>query len=306
MPSPIELRELRYLVALADEGSFTRAAKRMHVTQQALSTAIALLERRLATTLVVRRARGCSMTPAGSRLVAAARSVLGAADLLTTLVDAPPADDNVLRVGLLLDGLGKRTWPVVQAFRAARPTTKLSLRRVQPHEIPSALLDGDVDIVLLHGPLEDERVLVTPLFTEARLAVVSAAESRADADQLEVPDVVNLPARAKRDGIDPAWEGFFTLLRERDEEPERRGDPAGSLEELLWAISLDRLFLTVPDHLATTYPAAHYGVKYVPVPDLPDVVFSAVSRRDDTRPSVTDFVHLAQLTSVSPAESGKS
>jgi DNA-binding transcriptional LysR family regulator len=63
-------------MALADEGSFTRAAARCHVTQQALSRSIAALERRVGTPLVVRRPRGCSLTSAGLELVGVARELL--------------------------------------------------------------------------------------------------------------------------------------------------------------------------------------------------------------------------------------
>ncbi|WP_432476121.1 LysR family transcriptional regulator [Nocardioides sp. GXQ0305] len=292
--SPIELRELRYLVAVADEGSFTRAATRCYVSQQAVSSALAQLERRLGTALVVRRPRGCSTTPAGARLVAAARRILDAADELVDVVDPRPYADDVLHVGLLLDGLGERTWPLIQGFRAAHPEVRVAVGRIQPHEVPAALLDGAVDVALLHGPCDDERLVVTPLFSEPRLVVVSAAASPADARHLLTADVLDLPARPRRDGIDPGWEGFFTLISERNgTEPERRGEPAGSLKELLWAISLEQLFLTVPDHLATTYPGRLYGVAYVPVPDLPEVVFSAVRRRDDDRAAVRGFVDLA-------------
>lgn len=293
----MQLRELEYLVALADEGSFTRAAARCWVSQQALSRAVAALERRLGVLLVVRRPRGCSLTPAGSRLVSAARALLRDAAALDALGRGLGVgkDDGVLRVGALLDGLGARTPPLVAAFRAAWPDLHLRVQRVQPSDLPGVLLSGEVDVVLLHGPCEDPRVTVVPLFDERRAVVVSAGDPRADAPALSVRDLVDLPARARRPGVDPAWEGVFTLRAERGgEEPERIGDPAGSLEELLWAISVDRLFLTVPEHLATSYPGTAYGVSYVPVPDAAPVVFAVAHRRGDRRAHVQGFVQLAR------------
>lgn len=299
----MDLHHLRYLVALADELNFTRAAARCWVSQQAFSKAIAQLERRLGVTLVIRRPRGCSLTPAGQRLVAAARQIVAQADQLVELTQNEPiaAPGVSLRVGLLLDGLGTRTPPVLAAFRAAMPSVELSVRRIQPHELTSALIDGLVDVALIHGPFDDDRVETIPLFTEQRAVVVSAADARADADALAATDLLGLPAREKRDGIDPGWEGFFTLVAERNgESPQRRGGPASSLEELLWHISLDRLFLTVPEHLADTYPAATFGVAYVPVPDLPRVVFSVCHRRGDQRPAVRRFTALAIAATTRP------
>ncbi|WNV77329.1 LysR family transcriptional regulator [Geodermatophilus sp. DSM 44513] len=294
----MQLRELEYLVALADEGSFTRAAARCWVSQQALSRAVAALERRLGVLLVVRRARGCSLTPAGSRLVAAARPLLRDADALTGLargLAGDPTGGRLLRIGVLLDGLGARTPPVVAAFRAAWPGWRVAVRRVQPSDLPGVLLSGEVDAVLLHGPCTDPRVAVVPLFREGRAVALSAADPRADAAALSVQDLLTLPARARRAGIDPGWEGVFTLRAERGgEEPERVGEPAGSLEELLWAISVDRLFLTVPQHVATSHPGAAYGVTYVPVPDAEPVTFAVAHRRTDRRPHVGAFVQLAR------------
>lgn len=289
----MELQQLRYLVALAEERNFTRAAARCWISQQAFSKAIAQLERRVGVTLVERRARGCSLTPAGERVVAAARAVLLRADHVARAADEPPTD-GLLRVGLLLDGLGAQTAPLLAAFRAAMPAVELAVQRIQPHELSGALAGGTVDVALIHGPVADDRLRVVPLFTEPRAAVLSRADDRADATTLAADDLLTLPARARRPGIDPIWEGFFTLTGERNgAEPERRGTPAGSLEELLWHISLDRLFLTVPRHLAGTYPGEAFGVIYVDVPDLPAVAFSVCHRRGDDRPAVRQLVALA-------------
>jgi DNA-binding transcriptional LysR family regulator len=285
----MELRDLRYFLTLAEEGSFTRAAARCWVSQQAFSKAIARLERQLGTLLVVRRVRGCSLTPAGARLALAARDLLERADRLGGVAGAP--DPGRLRVGVLLDGLGPLTPRVLAAYRAANPSIPVSVRRVQPHELPGALVAGLVDVALVHGPVADERVETVPLLSEPRVAALSAADERADAERLSAADLLTLPARTRRPAIDPAWEGFFTLVEQRNgEEPARVGEPTRSLEELLWSISMDRLFLTMPQHLAATYPGDRFGVAYVPVPDLPAVVFSVARRRTDHRPAVGAFV----------------
>ncbi len=291
--SVLELRELRYLVALADESNFTRAAARCHVTQQALSRAIALLERRLGAQLVERRARGCTLTPAGSQLAASSRALLADADaLVATLRDATPP--GRLRVGLMLDGLGAATAPLLREFRTAHPDVPLSVRRLGADRIVDALLDGTVDVALLHGPVDDDRIEVLPLFTEPRVAAVSAAGRLADAPALTAADLLTMPARTRRPDVRADWEGFFTLVTEREgEQPERLGDPTGSLEELLFTIGLDDLFLTMPAHLRHTYPGHLFGVQYVPVPDLAPVVFGVAHRRPTT-PEVDAFRAIAR------------
>lgn len=300
----VELRDLRYFAALAEELNFTRAAARCWVSQQALSQSIAALERRLGTPLVVRRPRGCSLTPAGARLAAGVNALLDQADALRDLVvdihdDQSPPD--LLRVGLLLDGLGPVTASIFGACRTAMLHVAVRTRRVQPHELPSALLSRTVDVVLQHGPSHDDRVTTIPLFTEPRVVVLSRADPLADANILHARDVLDVPARQRRPGIDPTWEGFFTLVDQRNgEQPARRGEPAKSLEELLWSISIEELFLTVPRHLARTYPDDTFGITYVPLTGLPDVQFAVAHRADDSRPHVHEFVRLVQAMAGRP------
>jgi DNA-binding transcriptional LysR family regulator len=285
MLAGMELRELRYLLAVAEELNFTRAAARCHISQQALSRAIALLERRLGQQLLYRRPRGCALTAEGARLVGAARPLLAEADALLvrarTAVETPPT--GVLRVGLMLDGLGVLTLPVLRAFSAAYPDVAVRVARMHADRVVDAVLDGSVDVALLHGPVPDEQIEVHVLFTEPRIAAVSAASELADAPVLSAADLVGQPARARRPRVREDWEGFFTLVPERaGEQPDRFGEPAGSLEELLYSIGLDQLFLTMPAHLRGTYPEELFGVRYRPVPDLPPVEFGVAYRRPAT------------------------
>lgn len=298
MSGPVDLRHLQYFLALAEEGNFTRAAARVWVTQQAFSKAIAQLEGRVGARLVERRPRGCSLTPAGRRLAMASRSLLAEADrvaevavaLRTGAGDATPT----LRVGSLLDGLGPLTPAVLTGYRAVAPDVTVTVRRIQPHEIPGAVLSGEIDVALVHGPCDHPAVHAEAVFDEPRWVALSAADRRADADALTAADLLTVPARTRRPGVDPDWEAAFTLRDERNgEDAPRLGEPARSLEDLLWSISLEELFLTIPEHLTRTYGRESFGVAYVPVPDLPPVTFSVLRRRDDTRAAVLAFVATA-------------
>lgn len=293
----VELRDLRYVLALAEELNFTRAAERCHISQQALSRSIARLERRIGAPLVHRRSRGCALTAEGERLTAVARPLVAEADALFAAIrtprDVPPGR---LRVGLLLDGVGAATAAMLAAFRAAQPHVTVGVRRMHADRVVDALLDGSTDVALLHGPVHDERIEVLPLFTEPRIVAVSAASPLADADVLTAADLLTQPARTRRPRVREDWEGFFTLVPERDgEQPDRFGEPAGSLEELLYSIGLDNLFLTMPQHLQRTYPAELFGVRYVPAPDLTPVVFGVAHRRPET-PLVGAFRDVAERT----------
>jgi DNA-binding transcriptional LysR family regulator len=293
----VELRELRFVVALADELNFTRAAARCHISQQALSRAIALLERRLGTPVVERRPRGCALTPAGARLASAARPLLAEADALRAgLAECEPAPAGLLRVGLMLDGLGAATAPLLAAFRATHPAIRILVQRLHADRVVDALLDRSVDVALLHGPVEDDRIEILELYTEPRIAAVSAGSPLADAGVLAAADLLVRPARARRPRVREEWEGFFTLVSERNgEQPDRFGEPTANLEELLYSIGLDDLFLTMPAHLAGTYPGHLFGVRYLPVPDLAPVPFG-MAHLSPVTPLVTAFHAAAHHT----------
>ncbi len=114
-----------------------------------------------------------------------------------------------LRVGIMLDGAGAATVPMLRLFRAAFPEVAVHVFRLHADRVLDAVVDGSVDVALLHGPVDDERVAVTPLFTEPRVAAVSLASPHADAPRLSAADLVAEPARIRRPGVRADWEGLL-------------------------------------------------------------------------------------------------
>lgn len=288
----MEVRELRYFLALADELNFTRAAARCHVTQQALSRAVAAMERRLRTTLVERRPRGCSLTPAGAALALRARALVTQVDDL--LSDAAAGTDTAtatastgatrLRVGILVGGAGPVTAPLIQAFRTAHPGVVVVVRHLDVSEALAPLVDGRVDVALVYGPQrDDDRLHLTRLFTQPRVAIVSASSDLAAAPALAPDDLLGRRVGARPPTAWREWEGFFTLVPERNgEQPQRIGDPSRSIEEVLWNISTRDLVLTAPAHLADAHRADRYGIRYIAAPDLTPVEVHVARRRATT------------------------
>ena len=145
-----ELRQLRYFVAVAEEGQITRAAGRLHIAQPALSQAIAHLEQRLGVPLFVRHPRGMTLTPAGEAYLDAAQTAL------TAIADADRAAQRA--EGDRLDWGFIGVPPVVQApelfsaFILAHPHVRLSFSELYfPRETSAAWL-SDVDVALCFSP----------------------------------------------------------------------------------------------------------------------------------------------------------
>ncbi|WP_285567974.1 LysR family transcriptional regulator [Actinoallomurus iriomotensis] len=148
----MELRQLNYFVAVANEKSFTLAAKRLHVVQSAVSAAIASLERDLRVTLFERNAQRVVLTEAGSALLPEALAVLDAAQGARDAVDElGRALRGSVRVGVLA-GLGLVDLPgLAGEFRRRYPEVEMRLKAESGGSagIAAALLSGEVDVGLL-------------------------------------------------------------------------------------------------------------------------------------------------------------
>jgi DNA-binding transcriptional LysR family regulator len=161
----MELRTLRYFVAVAEEGSLTRGAARLHIAQQSLSQQVRALEAELGTALFVRSSRGSELTAAGDVLLREARVVLAQADRAVEAVRG--AGRGSLRVGFLSSVANYVMPPVVRAFRARHPDVALHVEDVAIATLVVRLRAGELDAGLSRPPqvddLETEVVLREPV-----------------------------------------------------------------------------------------------------------------------------------------------
>lgn len=150
------LRQLEYLVAVADRGTFGAAAESVHVSQPAMSAQIAELEQRLGIVLFERDRRGARVTPEGKGVVSAARRVLDEAAQLVRLATERQGD----LVGELSFGVIPTMAPyllptVVREVRRRYPSAELNLRELRTAELAGSLIDGSLDLGLLASPVPE-------------------------------------------------------------------------------------------------------------------------------------------------------
>lgn len=143
----IELRHLRCLVAIAEEGSFSRAAQRLGTTQPAISQLLKRLEDLLGHRLINRDGQPLSLTVAGEEVLRQARQALAAVE---TALDATErslrGESGRLRIGLSAPSLFGIGPPIIRRFRAARPGVSVSMMVMPSPDHPAALLERRVDI----------------------------------------------------------------------------------------------------------------------------------------------------------------
>lgn len=163
------VQQLRYAVAVADEGHFGRAATTCHVSQPSISAQVRELESRLGVDLFERTSRGVLLTPAGEELVARARRVLTEVDDLTATADglADPMAGPV-HLGVIPTVSPYLVPGLVGRLRRELPDIALHLHEEQTDRLLAQLVDGRLDAGVLalpvHRPGLEERVLYTERF----------------------------------------------------------------------------------------------------------------------------------------------
>lgn len=146
----VELRVMRYVVAVAEEGSFESAARRLHMAQPPLSRQIRDLERQLGVPLFERRPT--RLTDAGAAFVASARRLLDDADSVVRAARAAGQGQiGTVRIGLVASATSQVLPRLLAAVRAAHPQITVRTREAWPAELDAGLRAGRFDLVLSRG-----------------------------------------------------------------------------------------------------------------------------------------------------------
>ncbi|AJY38499.1 MULTISPECIES: LysR family transcriptional regulator [Burkholderia] len=164
----MELRQLRYFIAVAEEMNITRAAQRLHMTQPPLSRQLQLIEDEIGLPLFERGARPLKLTDAGRVLYAQARRVLEQADELAPLTRRLAQAAERIVIGFVPSTLYGALPDVIRAFREAAPAVELSLIEMFTLEQLGALKGGRIDIGFGRLRFDDEQ-LVREVLVEERL-----------------------------------------------------------------------------------------------------------------------------------------
>ena len=171
------LRQLEYLVTLADTGSFVQAARLAHVSQPALSQQVRALEGRLGVKLLERSTSGAMLTPMGRSIVSKARGVLAdMRDIQTLAASAASGLTGTLRLGTTPTLGPYLLSPMIAELHRAAPGLRLYVREGIPEAQALALSRGDLDLHLGPLPIAGDDLEIEPLVREP-LHLVSAIDS---------------------------------------------------------------------------------------------------------------------------------
>jgi DNA-binding transcriptional LysR family regulator len=193
----MELRQLETLVAVAEEGSFTRAARRLNVVQSAVSAAIRTLERELDSRLFERTTHSVALTDAGAALLPEARRTLAAATAAREAVDEVRGG---LRGTVTLGTMQAQAMravtlaEMIAAFREQHPDVAVRLRQAASLEMAAAVRDGRLDLAFVGiGRRPPAGVRLIPLTQEPMQLVCSDAHPLARRGSVELAALVDQP-----------------------------------------------------------------------------------------------------------------
>lgn len=207
---PVDLRELRYFLAVAEELNFTRAAARLHVAQQALSTAIRGVEQSLGVRLFTRSTRHVALTSAGEQLVPAARRILadvGEAVQLVQLAAAGRRGRLVVGAAIAVHGAAV-VREAIRRFGERSPLVDLQVVGYD-HSDPSAgLASGASQAAFVLGPLTVDGFESITVLREARHVMLPAHHPLTRGERLNASDLKGLPW-LRVPAPDSAWTRFW-------------------------------------------------------------------------------------------------
>jgi LysR family cyn operon transcriptional activator len=167
------LRHLKYLLAVADHGNFSRAAQALHVSQPTLSQQIKQLEESLGATLLDRSARVVRPTDAGLAYIEHARKVLRDLDAAQrALHDVKNLSRGALRLAMTPTFMAYLAGPLIREFSGQHPGIRLTVFELSLDEIETRLADDSLDLAIAFTDVRDPDIECVPLFVESLSVMV--------------------------------------------------------------------------------------------------------------------------------------
>ncbi|GHF53842.1 LysR family transcriptional regulator [Streptomyces morookaense] len=286
----VDTRLLRCFLAVAEEGTVTRAAERLYVSQPALTKQIRRLETLLGVRLFSRSRDGMTLTASGRALAEQAPALLAGWDrALRGTRSAAAREARVLRVGFLAGAANEATPHIVAAFARHRPGWRVDMRQAAWSDPTAGLAAADVDAALLRLPFPGQDTLrVEVLFAEPRWVALPAAHPLAARACIPFRDLWDEPFVAAPPETG-GWRDHWLAADERDGRPVRIGAVTDQPDAWLSAIANGYGIALAPASSARFH--ARPGVTYRPVSGVgPSRVGVAWTPAADSDPVVRDFV----------------
>jgi DNA-binding transcriptional LysR family regulator len=204
--------QLRTLLEVIEQGSFSAAARRLNLTQPAVSLQIRELERRFGVRLIERMGKQAHATAPGGELAEAAQRILRECDHADTMMRRFREDwTGRVRVGTTLTTMIYRLPPILRALRLAHPGIDMVVNNAPTRVCIENIIQNRIDLALVNLPVEDRQLRITPLFEEEMVAIFPV--TMRDVPEVVTPDYVageNLLVEAATSAAHPLVLGWLS------------------------------------------------------------------------------------------------
>ncbi|MFH9617023.1 LysR family transcriptional regulator [Streptomyces pratensis] len=292
----VEIRQVHYFIAVAEEGNFTRAAQRLAMTQPALSRAILALEKAMGAALLLRTPKGVTLTAAGRAMLEEGRTLLAQAGNVTSLVRrAAEQQASVTITGpgcdaALLDGM-------IRSYNEAAPSHPARMTVGTIDDQLDRLRSGQADIALLRVSPGEHGLESVVLRRESVCVLVGARHRLAGRESLRIADLAGEPLLG--------WQGPGAQLDAPGLWPDGLpGTPGPRVSDGLQMLAVVRIGQAVALAAPPSDGAgAPEGTVSIRLEDGPAVPLRLIWRRDRTTPGVRSFVRHTVASFRAPARS---
>jgi DNA-binding transcriptional LysR family regulator len=299
----MELRHLRYFVAVAEDLHFRRAAERLHVAQPAVSEQVRKLENELGVRLFDRTPRNVSLTHAGAVLLTEARRVLRQAEAARlAAISARDRPCIMLRIGYVPSSLPASIPRVLHRVASTMPQLQTTMESGAGLELVEAVRAGELDAAVVSLPAPTTGLRVTTLGDQRAVAVFPVGHPQAVSPQVRLEQIA--PERIvvlPRDTDRPFYDAVIAACRGAGISPTLVEMPDGEIERVLLTVASGAGMALLPECVRERYAGA--GVRFVPLSDAGPVLPTAIVSRRDTEhiPTVALLRAVSQAHELRPA-----
>ncbi|GGM32992.1 LysR family transcriptional regulator [Longimycelium tulufanense] len=284
----LNLRLLHALLVVAEEGSMTRAATRLNLTQQAVSGQIQQLERLAGATLLVRNSRGVELTPAGEVVARHGRQMLAAADrMLDETRRVAQGTAGRVRVAFKAQSTAHFMPQVVAALKGSDIDVEMTSVSTLNEEI-ELLTGGGADAAFLWLPAGDDRLDTAPVLTEPRVAALPPDHPLAGRPAVELAELADEPVIGPHSTVPQEVIRFWVIDPRPDGTPVRYGPEGRTPEECLQLVASHRGVWIAPASAADYF--THPRLAWVLITDAEPFELALAWPRGGNSPLLRTFL----------------
>jgi DNA-binding transcriptional LysR family regulator len=297
----MELRQLRYFVAVAEEGNISRAGQKLFLTQPALSRQIQALEHEVGHPLLTRKAHSIQLTRAGETLLREARDVLQRADLALERTRAASSEIR-LRVGYAPSLAAGMLSTAIANFTQAHPNARVELFDLSTVDTMEALRQDRIDVAIGIARLQDKAAFAwTTLLREPWRVAMPHGHLLAKKRRLAPEDLKGAPLVVFCEkGYPEYWEHLSPWLRQQKLQPRIAGEYDGA-ESLMAAVESGLGIALVGARMARLFPSR---VVFKPLTNSPATLCIAAARQISRSEDKPLGVFIRELVNAAKALSG--